>query len=347
LAVKADGTVWGWGSTSQYQLAKTATFSVSPGHSSHYLPVKIVELDNVLEVYSSLVSNYALGNNGEIFEWGGNIYLGVPRKVNGVISPKIAKIGFPSYSPGVNGHAIKDDGTLCELYINEIPAKQVPVLKNVTDVASGVSTPALAVINGSGDVLGDSTVAPFLRLPWDYEGQGRKFDDIVFDPESWFDHKYPLQNVPCCTFKVFKYTGQEVNDAYRSHSGYDYASRNGVSLNTPVLAAATGTATFKPEAKSKGAGNIIKIDHGNGYQTWYEHLALDELVVSDEVSSVEVERGQQIGKVGMTGATNGPHIHFSVFKDENENGTFDDDYPFGMVDPLGWDGEDADPWTEY
>ncbi|HUQ85902.1 MAG TPA: peptidoglycan DD-metalloendopeptidase family protein [Candidatus Limnocylindrales bacterium] len=191
------------------------------------------------------------------------------------------------------------------------------------------------------------TPPAFLDLPFDYIGQNKTFEDVALNPESWFDHKYPLQNFSCCIFKVLKYSGAEVVDAYRSHSGYDYASNNGVLLNTPVLAAASGSAELILEKHSGGAGNVIKIDHGNGYQTWYEHLSHNDLIVDEESVGVKVEKSQRIGKVGMTGSTNGPHIHFSVFKDENGNSNFSDDYPFGLVDPLGWDGDYKDPWTEW
>ncbi|MBI2621844.1 MAG: M23 family metallopeptidase [Candidatus Levybacteria bacterium] len=188
---------------------------------------------------------------------------------------------------------------------------------------------------------------PFLELPWDYEAKEKSFEEVVFNPRSWFDHEYPLQNVPCCENKVLKYTGELKDEPYRSHNGYDYGSKNGVFLGTEVLAAASGWATFKPESQSGGAGNVIKIDHGNGYQTWYEHLSPDNLIISSTEGRVYVEKGQKIGEVGMTGNTTGPHIHFSVFKDSNENDSFDDDIPWGAVDPLGWEGNYADPWTLF
>lgn len=187
-------------------------------------------------------------------------------------------------------------------------------------------------------------VQPFLDLPWDHESQGKTFDEVAFNPNSWFDHEYPLQNIPCCTRRVMKFTGKTEDDFYRSHNGYDYGSDNDVILNTPVLAAASGWATFKSWQNSGGAGNVIKIDHGNGYQTWYEHLSKDDLVVATEGAKLFVNNRQQIGKVGMTGNTTGAHIHFSVFKDTNNNGNFDDDIPWGVTDPLGWKGKIPDPW---
>lgn len=189
--------------------------------------------------------------------------------------------------------------------------------------------------------------APFLDLPWDYDANGKSFEQQVFDPNAWFDHAFPLQNEPCCVKQIIKYTGEPTTDFYRSHSGYDYALQNGVQLYTPVLAAASGIATFKSKENSSGAGHIIRIDHGNGYQTWYEHLDPIGLVVSTEGESVQVVKGQQIGRVGMTGNTTGPHIHFSVFKDANNNGDFNDDYPYGLVDPLGWEGNNPDPWESW
>lgn len=193
---------------------------------------------------------------------------------------------------------------------------------------------------------------PFLDLPWDYKSTGKSFEQMALNPNSWFDHHYPLQNIPCCEKNVLLYTGLSEPVFYHSHSGYDYGLIHGVRLGTSVLAAASGWATFTPESKSGGGGNVIKIDHGNGYQTWYEHLQLDGLIVNTEGQRVYVEKGQQIGKTGFTGNAfpkdeHGAHIHFSVFRDINNNGTFSDDYPYGLVDPLGWEGDYKDPWTEY
>nr|MBI5456019.1 peptidoglycan DD-metalloendopeptidase family protein [Candidatus Levybacteria bacterium] len=192
-----------------------------------------------------------------------------------------------------------------------------------------------------------ASVQPFLDLPWDYEGKGKSFENVVLNPVSWFDHQYPLQNVPCCEEKVLVFKGNEINGFYRSHNGYDYGLKNGVVLGTPVLAAASGWATFKPESESGGAGNVIKIDHENGYQSWYEHLSPNGLIVSSTQERIFVNKGDKIGEVGMTGNTSGPHIHFSVFKDSNESDTFDDDIPWGVTDPLGWQGENSDPWTQW
>lgn len=185
---------------------------------------------------------------------------------------------------------------------------------------------------------------PFLDLPWDYDKDGESFDEQALNPYSWFDHQYPLQNQPFYP-PVMNYTGKTLNTFYRSHNGYDYSGKNGIKLNTPVLAAASGLATFESKENTGGLGNVIEIDHGNGYMTKYGHLQKDGLIVSQEDKSVSVTKGQQIGLVGMTGNTTGPHIHLSVYNDSNNNKTFNDDYPFGVTDPLGWEGSEPDPWS--
>ncbi len=54
-------------------------------------------------------------------------------------------------------------------------------------------------------------------------------------------------------------------------------------------------------------GNLVVIDHGNGYRTLYAHLS-ERLVAGGDI----VQRGDEIGKVGKTGRTTGPHLHYEV-----------------------------------
>ncbi len=238
-------------------------------------------------------------------------------------------------------------------YLKPLPPQDITALfavgfnkvqVNLKDICGlNKSSTSLYLVNS----IPDPAPEPFLELPWEHESKGKSFENIVFSPNSWFDHKYPLQNHGCCIKDIIDYLGDHEEFYYKSHNGYDYGLPHGVEFDTPVLAAASGLATFKSEANSGGAGNVIKIDHGNGYQTWYEHLQTDGLIVANEGQSISVTKGQQIGKVGMTGNTDGPHIHFSVFQDSNNNDSFEDEIPYGVVDPLGWEGKLTDPWESW
>ena len=85
------------------------------------------------------------------------------------------------------------------------------------------------------------------------------------------------------------------------HSGTDFRGKHG----TPVLAAGDGIVVFA--GRRGGYGNLIEIDHGGGVLTRYAHLRRMHAKVDAAVSA-----GQQIGQVGSTGRTTGPHLHFEV-----------------------------------
>ncbi len=87
-----------------------------------------------------------------------------------------------------------------------------------------------------------------------------------------------------------------------SHLGIDIAA----GLGTPVLASDAGVVVTAGWSNS-GYGNVIMIDHGNGYQTVYGHLSVISVSLCQGVS-----RGQVIGAAGSTGNSSGPHLHFEV-----------------------------------
>jgi murein DD-endopeptidase MepM/ murein hydrolase activator NlpD len=85
------------------------------------------------------------------------------------------------------------------------------------------------------------------------------------------------------------------------HSGTDFRSHPG----TPVVAAGDGVVTFC--GRLGGYGNVIDIDHGGGVITRYAHLRRIETRKAAAVTA-----GVEIGQVGSTGRTTGPHLHFEV-----------------------------------
>lgn len=198
--------------------------------------------------------------------------------------------------------------------------------------------------------------APFLELPWDYAGQGKSFTESALSMSAFFDHEFPLlssgggEGENNSTTVIRFDAPNRTRDSYSSHDGYDYGRFAGTKYDTPVLAAAAGTATYINTCGP--CGNVIHIDHGNGYQTRYYHLQKDGLVVSTPGQSVHVDAGQQIGKVGASGnvqppGPEGSHIHFMVVEDKDDDGNFADNIPDGLTDPYGWKPAEPDPWETF
>ncbi len=89
----------------------------------------------------------------------------------------------------------------------------------------------------------------------------------------------------------------------RMHQGVDFAARMG----TPILASAGGTVVFS--GWGGGYGNVVVIDHGQGMRTRYAHMHR-----IGARNGQRVEQGQNIGQVGSTGLSTGPHLHYEVWQ---------------------------------
>lgn len=85
------------------------------------------------------------------------------------------------------------------------------------------------------------------------------------------------------------------------HPGLDFRGPMGA----PIYAAAKGTVSFV--GQRSGYGNVVEIDHGNGLITRYAHMSGFRTVVGKPVVP-----GEQIGLIGSTGRSTGPHLHFEV-----------------------------------
>lgn len=106
---------------------------------------------------------------------------------------------------------------------------------------------------------------------------------------------------------------QSKDRRYRTHMGIDYAAPTG----TPVFSVANGKVAFL--GYSGAYGKLIIIDHPGNYRTYYAHLSNynNELVVGNDI-----RRGMEIGYVGSTGRSTGPHLHYELRK----NGIYVDPY---------------------
>ncbi len=102
--------------------------------------------------------------------------------------------------------------------------------------------------------------------------------------------------------------GNRINPFYKvsiRHDGLDMIAPAG----QPVHASADGVVSGITRSR-KGLGNVVEIDHGNGYVTRYAHLA--DIEVS---KGRKVKKGTRIGYVGVSGNSFAPHLHYEVRKD--------------------------------
>lgn len=102
--------------------------------------------------------------------------------------------------------------------------------------------------------------------------------------------------------------GDKINPFYKvpvMHGGLDIIAPAG----EPVYASADGVVSDVKRSR-KGLGNVVTIDHGNGYFTRYAHLADMEAV-----KGRKVRRGTRLGYVGVSGNSFAPHLHYEVLKD--------------------------------
>ena len=102
----------------------------------------------------------------------------------------------------------------------------------------------------------------------------------------------------------FGYRIHPIYKVRKLHTGVDFSAPTG----TPVFSSGDGVVIKVERNRSRrGYGNQIEVDHGFNYITKYAHLSAFDVKVGDKV-----KRGQVIGKVGSTGASTAPHLHYEV-----------------------------------
>ncbi len=145
----------------------------------------------------------------------------------------------------------------------------------------------------------------------------RSFDylkELAGKQQDRLAHIPAIQPIPEAALKrMASGYGYRVDPVYgtsRFHEGMDFAS----DIGTPVYA--TGDATVRRAGRESGGyGNMVELDHGYNYMTRYAHLS--EILVRP---GQKVKRGDLIGKVGNTGKSTGPHLHYEVrFKGAPQN----------------------------
>ena len=145
---------------------------------------------------------------------------------------------------------------------------------------------------------------------------GVKPAEQLWDPKRYVAQRTPDAGAVSGSGQfIWPVSGQISQRYVWYHKGLDISNRAGPG----VLAADSGRVVQAGWPDNFGYGNRVLIDHGNGYQTLYAHLASISVVEGQTVN-----RGDVIGIMGSTGRSSGTHLHFEV----RENGA--------ALDPLGF-----------
>ncbi len=111
---------------------------------------------------------------------------------------------------------------------------------------------------------------------------------------------------------VWPSSGQITQQFWNGHRAIDIGSWTG----SPVVASDSGYVIYAGWDRT-GYGNLVVLDHGNGFRTYYAHLS--RIFVRQGES---VGQGQRIGSVGNTGNSTGPHLHFEIRQNNIQRNPF-------------------------
>jgi murein DD-endopeptidase MepM/ murein hydrolase activator NlpD len=174
------------------------------------------------------------------------------------------------------------------------------------DVSSAISYAASGMIRPPAVIYGMSRPSADLILQ-EIRLRTRSFSELVSDMEAEIDRIervpsiWPLRGNTGQITSSYGYRRDPFTGRIRHHNGTDIGARRG----TPIRATAKGR--VKSSTYDRYMGHMVVVDHGNGMETWYCHLT-KRLVKTGEI----VAREQQIGTLGSTGRSTGPHLHYEV-----------------------------------
>lgn len=157
------------------------------------------------------------------------------------------------------------------------------------EVLSGVASP-------SADLMLREMQVRAASLQGMISGMDAQRHRIAHTPSSW-----PTTDPKRKINSRYGRRQDPITKRLRHHSGVDIAADYG----SPITASADGVVSFS--GYDQYLGNLVRVDHGYGLETWYGHMSKRIANKGDKVS-----RGDVLGKVGSTGKSTGPHIHYEV-----------------------------------
>ncbi len=165
------------------------------------------------------------------------------------------------------------------------------------------SAPALAEDETVAEAIEEAPVRPVITVSRAAHLVGNHIAPVLSGPEG-LEGLMGAGQLPMSASLISSRFGMRrdpIAGNWRQHSGTDFAAAQG----TPVPAAQDGVIKFA--GRSGNYGNMVVIDHGEGVETRYAHLSQINVTVGANVT-----KGQQLGRVGNTGRSTGPHLHYEV-----------------------------------
>lgn len=129
-------------------------------------------------------------------------------------------------------------------------------------------------------------------------------EKLILNVEQQLEYLDALPNLMPNPGRISSQFGYRISPTGRNrefHNGIDISNK----LGTDIIAAGSGVVTYS--GYNGGYGKVVMISHGYGYTSIYAHN--QEILVS---VGDQIEKGQVIAKVGSTGRSTGPHVHFEV-----------------------------------
>lgn len=137
-------------------------------------------------------------------------------------------------------------------------------------------------------------------------GQSEDIESLISGIENQLETLEAIPNLRPAKGRISSPFGERISPVTRRtefHRGIDIAN----STNTDIIASAAGVVTFS--GYNGSYGNMVLIAHGNGYSTIYAHNHENKVEVGDRV-----QKGELVAKMGSTGRSTGPHVHFEIRK---------------------------------
>lgn len=199
--------------------------------------------------------------------------------------------------------------------LRSIESEQIERLDRLTENAFQTADQIAEALEGAGLPLDDgdetdgATGGPLLPVDaFDFESRVRELDAALakLDGLKTMAREMPIHN-PAPGQPLSSRFGVRRDPFLRTpamHAGIDFRARTG----TPVRASGAGAVTAA--GWNGGYGRMVEIDHGHGFTTRYAHLSRISVSVGDRI-----ETGAEIGAVGSTGRSTGPHLHYEVRRD--------------------------------